>query len=79
MNIISTNIGRKSHELSFMQNLKIQLQWIKRGRYSSGEYLDIAGHEVSNYRYNWSRCFCGPQRGVEVLVHQSGALPEHPG
>ena len=79
LNIISTSIARKSHQLSFMQNLKIQLQWIKRGRYSSREYLDVAGHEVSNCRYNWSRCFCGPQRGVEVLMHQSRALPEHPG
>ena len=79
MNIISTNIGRKSHQLSFMQNLKILLQWIKRGRYSSREYLGVAGHEASNCWYNWSRRFCGPQRGVEVHVHESGTLPEHPG
>ena len=79
MNIISTNIGRKSHQLSFMQTLEILLQWIKRGRYSSREYLDVAGHEVSNCWYNWSRCFCGPQSGVEVLVQESGTLPEHPG
>ena len=79
MNIISTNIGRKSHQLSFMQNLKILLQWIKRGRYSSREYLGVAGHEASNCWYNWSRHFCGPWRGIEVHVHESGALPEHPG
>lgn len=65
-------MGRKSHQLSFMQNLRILLQWIKRGRYSSREYLDVSGHKVANCWYNWSRRFCGPQRVLKSLCVKSG-------
>lgn len=64
MNIICTNIGRKSHQLSFMQNLKILLQWIKRERYSSKSIWMLLG----------TRLLIADITGADVFVALEGVL-----